>query len=499
MTTSTLRAVIYSRNSSARQKSIREQTAENRDVCRALGWDIVAELDDPVSASRYATKVRHNWAALLELLPNVDVIVLWEPSRGDRSLASWAMFLDDCREHRVRVHAVTHARTYDPARARDYRSLAEDGVDSVYESDKISERTLRGLTVVLAEGRPHGALAHGYRRHYDAKGNFVEQTVDPDSGPVVERIFASVAEGMPLRQLCIQLVQEGVPTPRGGQIWRPSTIVNILRNPAYRPHPAEPDRGCRTHKGQVVDQPASWPPLVSETIWQAAQRVIGTGDDEARARRRASAPGAVKYLLSGSAALMTAACGATVGGYAKSPDGRGAAYACNHDRCASAPMAECDEYVTQLVVARLSRRDARHMWAADDSVTRRAADDLLRLRSDLATWRAQLDDTSISVDPASFGRREAALKDEIAKAELRARPAGMSIAALKLLDAAQISASRVRPTWEALPIQARREVVGGMFSSLVLHPATTRLTRWAIPEERLAVVAERITHEWRTT
>jgi hypothetical protein len=157
-------AVIYGRNSSAKQKSIDDQQAENRAATEANGWTVVAELDDPSSASRYATKVRRNWARLLELLPAIDVVVLWEPSRGDRTLATWVAFLDACREHRVRIHAVTHNRTYDPRNPRDYRSLAEDGVDSAYESDKISGRTRRRRTATCAgTTRPRGRFSSSCR------------------------------------------------------------------------------------------------------------------------------------------------------------------------------------------------------------------------------------------------------------------------------------------------------------------------------------------------
>jgi hypothetical protein len=72
-------AVIYGPNSSAKQKSIDDQQAENRAAAAAGGWTVVAELDDPSSASRYATRVRKNWTRLLELLPEVDVVVPWKP------------------------------------------------------------------------------------------------------------------------------------------------------------------------------------------------------------------------------------------------------------------------------------------------------------------------------------------------------------------------------------------------------------------------------------
>jgi DNA invertase Pin-like site-specific DNA recombinase len=499
----TTRAAIYSRNSSAKQKSITEQAAENRAAAADHGWTVVDDMSDPVSASRYGTKIRANWTRLLELLPTVDVVVLWEPSRGDRTLSTWVAFLDRCRQYKVRIHAVTHHRTYDPANARDYRSLAEDGVDSAYESDKTSERVHRGLAGALAAGHPLGSLAHGYRRVYDSRGEFVEQLADDRAAPVVRDIFAAVAAGEPLSTLAVRLTRAGAETPRGGRVWYSSTIAGIVRNPAYRPHAVDPTHGRLVHKGRELDGAGAWPPLVDEVTWLGANRVLGGNDELARHRRRDSAPGAVKWLLSGNADVMAAPCGSLLTGWG-SAAGRGATYACRHDKCVSAPMPEVDEYVTRLVVARFSMADVRHLWVEDDGATRAAADELARLKEDLAQNTADYRGGVISARLA--GAREQELEPLIADAERRSRPAGVPLAALKLIEAAEFGADRVRPTWETIPLPGKRELIAGLFTSLVLGPTTTRITRWTPDDEaaralgvpsRLDIVAARITHEWR--
>jgi DNA invertase Pin-like site-specific DNA recombinase len=489
------RAVTYSRNSSAKQKSITDQAAENRADAASHGWQIVAELSDPSSASRYATKVRQNWATLLELLPAVDVVILWEPSRGDRTLATWAGFLDLARANGGRIHATSHARTYDPRRARDYRSLAEDGVDSAYESDKISERTRRGLAASMAAGHPHGRLAYGYRRRYDERGNFVEQLPDDGQAAIVRRIFEAVANNEPVQALAIQLTREGVATPRAGRVWYASTITGIVANPAYRPHPADPERGTRTHDGRVQDQPAAWPPLVDERIWLAANRVLGGDDDQARRERRDSAPGQIKYLLSGNVEVMTAPCGSLLSGWHKAP-GRGSTYACRHDKCVSAPMPECDEYVTQLVCARFARKDVRRLWVADDAATKAAEGELARLNAELEEARQSFA-TPGGISAAALAMKEQSMAPAIEDAKRRAQPAGVPLAALQLIEAAKFGSERVRPAFDSFPVTARRELVAGTFASLVLGPTTDRITRWTPPGERLAIVADRIEHEWR--
>jgi hypothetical protein len=53
----------------------------------------------------------------------------------------------------------------------------------------------------------------------------------PSSTPadVAERIRGLRAEGLSLQAICDQLNEEGVPTPRGGARWRPTSLRAILR------------------------------------------------------------------------------------------------------------------------------------------------------------------------------------------------------------------------------------------------------------------------------
>jgi site-specific DNA recombinase len=489
-------AVTYSRNSSAKQKSITDQREVMSGTCAENRWQIVAELDDPSSASRYARKVRENWTALLDLVPTVNVVVLWEPSRGDRTLSSWATFLDLCRDHSVQIHAVSHQRTYDPRNPRDYRSLAEDGVDAAYESDKTSQRVRRGKRASAAQGKPNGVVTYGFSRRYDTTTTpptYIDQIPHPGHAAVVRDIITSIAGGETVSSVSLRLNHAQVPTARGSAVWYASTIKNIAINPTYRPHPDDLGRACRMDQG--VAYPATWPPLVDEATWQACQHALATGDHRELARRRASPPGRVKYLLSGSIRVMTAPCGGKLQGYPLRP-GRSAYYICEADQCTSAGQVEADEYVTQLIVARLSKRDARHLWAADTGDARKAAAELARLRADLAANETAYENDEISAKLA--GARERKLGLEIADAERRAQPAGAPLAALKLLAAAKLGRDRVRPTWDSFPLLSKREVIAGIFDALVLGPVTTRITQWTSPEERLDIVSERITHEWRT-
>ncbi len=87
-----------------------------------------------------------------------------------------------------------------------------------WESERIARRTRSGMAEVRAAGRPAGRPAVGDR---------------PD---LVDRITAMRAAGMTLQAIANQLNNEGVPTLRGGVMWRPSSVQAALgyRRPSTR-------------------------------------------------------------------------------------------------------------------------------------------------------------------------------------------------------------------------------------------------------------------------
>ena len=87
-----------------------------------------------------------------------------------------------------------------------------------WESERIARRTRSGLAEVRAAGRPAGRPAVGDR---------------PD---LADRITAMRAAGMTLQAIANQLNNEGVPTLRGGVMWRPSSVQAALgyRRPSTR-------------------------------------------------------------------------------------------------------------------------------------------------------------------------------------------------------------------------------------------------------------------------
>lgn len=440
-----VRAGLYARQSEGKATSIAEQLAECARDAESQRWQITARYRDKVSASRFANgQTRNDWARVLADIDagELDVLSLWESSRGDRSLASWAAMLDLCRERGVLVRVVTHGRTYDLSNLRDWRTLAEDGVDSAYESEKISRRVLRATAHAAAGGRPAGGRCpYGYRRVYDERtGKLAEQVPDPQTAPIVVEIIQRVGRGDPVHSIRDDLNRRGVLTHSGSTKWSRNAVRVIAASPAYI--------GVRIHKGER--HPGQWPPLVSEADHYAAVRVL---DERAGTR-----PGQQRWLLSYLA--RCAECGEPLSGIPGNPARRAPSrYACRRG-CASCNPAWLDEVVETLVCRRLAQPDGVVLYQGDDAAVLQARREVERLTARLDEARDQAAAGSMSF--ASLAHVEKRLLVDIEAANARAVAASVPPALRELAvpdgDPA-VRLAEVERRWQALPLPTKREIV----------------------------------------
>jgi site-specific DNA recombinase len=468
----TTAALAYARNSSNKHRSIARQAKENRAAAEAHGWTLAAdaELSDGTSASRYARKARANWAELVRLLPTVGVVILWDATRGDRTLSSWIAFLEDCRDLGVRIHATGHNRTYDPRVAQDYRDLAADGVNAGFMTDELSAKMLSAYAEQAQNGRPHSQTTYGFQRVYDpSSGELVEQREHPEHAPVVREIVRRIGAGDAVSAVARDLTARDVPTPLGAAKWSTQTVASIAKNKAYI--------GVRVHQvkraGQTQEYPACWPALVTEAEHYAAVRVLSAPQRRTTHRPR---DGKATTLLGN---LIT--CG-TCGKKLAVKRVRGVdVYRC----CPTVPMAEADELVTALVVYRLSDpivyRQLRHASDGDDRAAVDARAEADRLAGELDGWRQSA--IRGETTPASLAAIEAGLSARITEARRRAEGASIPPVIRALVD----PAGDVRERFETAPLGARRDVV------------RTLLQITARAAGRGRDITERIEITWRTS
>ena len=486
--TAQLRAGIYGRESKGKQKSIDDQITLGIAACRIIGADAdnVRIYSDGSSGSRFATKKRDDWAQVVKAIRSglLDVLLLWESSRGSRDLYDWIGFLNACRDNGVLLYIIGDDEMVDVRKARDYKRMAESGVDAAYESDRTSERTLRGVraTTTRPDGAtPHGNTPYGYTRRLRNPDvvnrpvglpweEFYVQVPDPYAARIVREIFVRIARNDPINNVANDLNARGIPGPEGGK-WHRNTIRRMVRSVTYL--------GRRMHQG--VEYPACWPALVHPATFRAANKVLDEPD------RRKSKPGQKRWLLT---YLATGPCGGPMHGQPNANNGRRPTYHCQTDGCVGIGVAELDEYVARLVCARLSQPDARHHFLPNDDAAAEAKAEAARLRDKLDEARESYLNDGISA--ATLAALEQKLLPMIEEAEQRVAEAGASAAIVEL-----VTADDVRKVWDDLPLAGRREVITKVLGRITVGRPVAKITRYSTDEDRIDAAALRVETEWR--
>jgi site-specific DNA recombinase len=248
--TAPLRASIYLRVSSPGQEenySLPTQEEECRKYCAEHGYIVADEHVYRDGAQRSYTLDRPGLEAMREELRagHIDVVVALKMDRLSRDQVQQGVLIYEADNYGVRLDFVLE-KFDDTPTGRFIRSA--NGFVAEIERHNIRERTQRGRRKRAREGKLiTGAFPlYGYCWRDPEPGARTAYDPDPDNAPIVRRIFAEVAAGMPLRTLARRLDAEGIPTPsqsyaaRGlysdrpvATNWSTATLHRLLMNPAY--------------------------------------------------------------------------------------------------------------------------------------------------------------------------------------------------------------------------------------------------------------------------
>jgi DNA invertase Pin-like site-specific DNA recombinase len=296
-----------SKDRSGKGKSPDQQHTENAAALAQHGWDLHPGpyRDNDRSASRYSKQAREGFAQLMSDLEEdtfgAGALGLWESSRGSRRTGEWVDLIELCEMRGIHIWVTTHGRLYDPANARDRRSLLEDAVDSEYESAKTSKRLQRDMRSNAEKGRPHGKKIYGYRRIKDAEtGALVRIELHVDQAPVVQEAARRVLAGETFYAVAKDFNKRDIPTRREtrkehreGIGWTPPAIKQMLSMPAYAAR--------RQHQGQIIGD-AMWPALIELATWEKLQMIMNPPE------RKRTNDWPARHLLTGIA--VCGVCGA---------------------------------------------------------------------------------------------------------------------------------------------------------------------------------------------
>jgi hypothetical protein len=213
----------------------------------------------------------------------------------------------------------------------------------------------------------------------------------------------------------------------------------------------ERNAGLRVHHGQVLGDGA-WEPIIDTGTYDQLRAIL------ADPQRRTSVSTAAAHLLSG-----IARCGVCGGSMRAGKSRQVDSYRCQARSCVSRNRRDVDDYITRLVVARLSRDDAAAVLTPDRGDERQQA------VAEARQLRARLDLAADEYAEGRIGIRQveritARLRPQLDAAEARLRIVDDS----PLLDGI-IGRPDAAKVWEALPLTRRRAIVDLLMSVRILR------------------------------
>lgn len=444
--------VIYLRKSKGRAGIGRQRTTTTAHIER-LGGRIIAEFSDTdrtayqkVGAARPR---RDGFAAMLAMLratPGLGVAA-WHADRLTRNEHDTAELGRVCAEGGHLI-VTKSGDSYDMSTASGRKRLRDDASDAQFEVDHNRERVLEMKAEAVAEGRwLGGRRPFGWQPDRDAPGGLV---LDEREVAALAQAHRDVLDHKSLYSVMRTWNAAGI-TTSAGRPWRASEIRRVLLRPSNAAPP-----------------PAKWPAIVDAGTHRAVAALLSDPG-------RKTTPGPERtHLLSG-----IALCGICGGAMVCSTTGPGrgkrAVYRCRASvEGASGHVARdaaaLDDYVTRLVIERLSREDAEKL------LLKKTASDLPRLQKELATLREQM---KAGNDLRRRGLLSAAEFAE-ERAEHQARLAQLE-AAIAAAEAVDVLAPMIRDpaaVWKTRDLGQRRAIIDTLIIIRVFPQPRGRPKGW---------------------
>ncbi|MEU6758029.1 recombinase family protein [Streptomyces sp. NPDC046685] len=483
-----LRVIIYCRISDDREGR-GAGVARQEEACRARaakhGWDVVAVfIENDLSA--YSGKKRPKYEQLLAMLNAgmADAVLALSPKRLYRRIGDAFDFFDLITERGIHVETIKQGR-YDLTTAEGRRDARRAAIDSQYEAEEIGERVKDAKAQTLAAGgyrggpRPFG---------YESDGITVRESEARHLREAAEAVLA----GASIKSIAREWQEAGVRTvprryrqedgTRGepeSREWSASELRTLLLR--HR------NAGLLAHHGTEVGA-AAWPAIIPEPVWRG---VVAKLKDPSRLTAKSNAR---RWLGSGlfrcGALVGDAECGLPVR-CSTSGTGAGhthvAAYRCSSGGHVTRRAVPLDKYIEDVVIARLSRKDAVHLLSRrkGDPVDLKAAD------AELTAARERLKELAELFGDGEMGKDE--YRAAAAKARERKRKAEQLLAMASMTNplVGLIGAADVAAEWEGIDLSRQRSVVDALMEVWILPARRGRMPKG------VEMDVERIDIRWR--
>ena len=227
-----IKAAVYCRVSTDNQEregtSLQTQLEACLKHCHDKGYDVVYRFSEAYSG---LSLERPELDRLREMVraEAIDIVVCYSLDRLTRDPGHGVIITQELEKHGVKLEDVTE--DVDNTELGKLISYIR-GYASKVEAKKIRERTLRGKKQKVREGViPHGGFARLYG--YDYSNITKKRTVNETESYWVKQMYGwLVNEPLSTTAITYRLRELKAPT-KHSRFWNRSSVLEILRNPAY--------------------------------------------------------------------------------------------------------------------------------------------------------------------------------------------------------------------------------------------------------------------------
>ena len=265
-----------------------------RDYAERNGYSVAREYVDEAESGRIAD--RPQFRRMLDEASKPEApfseILVWKFSRFTRKREHAVAFKSMLRRKGVRVVSITEHADDSPT-----GKLMEAIIESVDEfySENLATEVLRGMREAASRGFwVASRVPYGFSKVYVQDGAKKRPTLepDPDTSPVVQRIFDMAEAGRGILDITRTLNGEGIANPTG-RPWSKNGVHIILKNEAYTG--ALLWGGGARDKGEPVRVEKAFPAIVTKTQFRKVNRQMRSRAPRKVHPRRVGS----SYLLSG--------------------------------------------------------------------------------------------------------------------------------------------------------------------------------------------------------
>lgn len=469
----TKRAGIYCRISEDREGRELGVTRQEED-CRALaarhGLTVVdVYRDNDISASTRTRAKRPAYRRLIEdaKAGKVDSIIAYTSSRLTRRLREHEDLIDLATDYGVTYHYVrSPSFNLNDSQGRTVARMC--AVQDAGEAEQIAERVTRAKLQAATEGRFRGG-----RRPYGFESDGVE--VRETEAEVIRYMARQILAGTSVRGLAADLNGKGHTTSMG-QPWRQDAVRAVLLRAR--------NAGLIEHRGEIIG-PAVWEPIISQDMWHGIRAVLL---DPARIKNKAP----FGRVYPGSGIYLCGLCddGTTVTSSQTSRKRPAAipAYTCRTKRHIVRSCREVDAYITAIIVARLSKPDAKAALAPQGRDTTALWVEAKKLRDRLDELAALYDEGVIDGRQLREGSLKTRARLEVVEAEIGQANKGSLLEGLT--DEVDVEA-----WWQRLDLDRQRLIIDTLMTVKLLASGRGRPAGWRAGDSYFR--PETVTVEWK--